>query len=793
MSERSLYPNNVEVKQANLEYTEATKGEQDRKRLLDSQGANAPAGGRVSGLTLSVTGAATTFRVAAGRGYTPNGELVELDALSSGNNLSDETLGVVNNVYLAYTEIETSPQPHETDGTTRNTRAEAVTTPVALTQAEFDALPASDSDYTNNAQDRLLKIGEITGAGVGVNIPSANVSQQPLPPAPSTLIGVRYSGNDYVPGVNVSTVAQDTPTGTGQLTLTRAAGVNTLTWTSPAAGDSDGAGVAVTSTSVVTVTSALGYEIDVRTQRERLPRGADQVYAEDVLVEVIYNDTGEPIITQRDLEHRDAAILSERSTLNPHGVPIHESGQAFSRVRNLTVTDDADTIPGDQDPRPILTLDAGAVVSDYKILIEQYNPQGGLGVGKRLMTGSAQAGSNRQRQGLHFGVNCYWDDVNEEWVPDDTNENAYLLDFGSENLSALQLRVQRDTSANWADGDWDDTYFTFTPNLTASPIPLLRLGKSVDSTSSGFVDRPLIQLDLPYVTGGNPRYTPILRLTDDDPAEDTIKGSLYRRTDGSTTTALMLVTGAEWNSGTLQWNQLSQADDPYPLRMRFEQLASQDTATAGIYFETGVAGPTFNEASWTTKLRIPPGTASVEIPDDLDIGGALAVGGAASADSLTVTNAASASQMTVTGADSYKFSSTVTAYRWLRCVQGSGGGFTMDEILLDGGVRLSAGETAYFVLENIPDRATAVAFFIPTNGSATFDWSFAGGTVPGTFGTPSPGNSGAGVSGGATVVLGTPTLIAQQFARHVFSISCVTGTDVEVAVRVTLEFDEVRY
>lgn len=178
MTERSNYPNEVEVRQRDLEFTESTKSRQIRQTRVDVFGSN---GARAAGLSVTVSGVdATRIDVSAGRGYTPNGELVELAAAQTLVELSDYTDGVDNFACLVYTEVETTPAPHETDGTTRNARTEARTAVSVFTQAELDALPATLVDNTQQARDRVTVIATVNADGVGAALEPADITQPPL-------------------------------------------------------------------------------------------------------------------------------------------------------------------------------------------------------------------------------------------------------------------------------------------------------------------------------------------------------------------------------------------------------------------------------------------------------------------------------------------------------------------------------------------------------------------------------------------------------------------------------------
>lgn len=212
MTERSLFPESVEVRQRDLAYTESTKSEQLRQRLIDTLG---PA--RRDGLITTVNGInGTLIDVAAGRGYTPNGELAILETNQTAISLSDYTNNVNNFVYLTYREQETTPAAHETDGSSRNTRIEALIGVSVLTAAEYAALPATNSaGLATLAQDRMLLIATVNANGVAVPLLSGDITIEPITTLATeetvdTAIAVATEGRQrlgYIPDIDPPTPA----------------------------------------------------------------------------------------------------------------------------------------------------------------------------------------------------------------------------------------------------------------------------------------------------------------------------------------------------------------------------------------------------------------------------------------------------------------------------------------------------------------------------------------------------------------------------------------------------------
>lgn len=176
MTERSLYPNRVEVQQEDLVYTESTKSAQLRQRTVDI------ITGRVEGLVVTVnTTTNTLVDVSAGRAYPSGGEQAVLTTTQTGIALSDYTLDTDNFVTISYTETETDPAPTEVGSTTRNTRTVQVALINVYTLAEFNALPATlPDDLSQIAQDRSFIIATVNANGAGVALTANDITQSDL-------------------------------------------------------------------------------------------------------------------------------------------------------------------------------------------------------------------------------------------------------------------------------------------------------------------------------------------------------------------------------------------------------------------------------------------------------------------------------------------------------------------------------------------------------------------------------------------------------------------------------------
>lgn len=446
MTERSIFPNNVEVRQRDLAYTESTKGQQLRQRLLDLSGSLG--GGRASGLLVRVdTSDSTRVQVTPGRGYTPNGEQVALETGVNQIPLADYTENVENLVYAMYTEIETTPAPQEFGGAARTTRVEAVTTIEVFTSSTFALLPGTSDDPTQFAQNRALLLGRVRGPNSGGNLP-ANLSGTDVEPAQSpfdddgrifkadidgTLPGVtavrvsstttpqRYGTTDQLPAQLVmTTTATDSTTRT-----------TTLTYRSPAFNDSAGTPVDVTGgASNTAITSTLGFSVFVDVDRDFLP-------------ESDYTETATVIISE--LEPDLGADKNLRGELFPdNSIPADFPEGGLRRFEHLRVRGSAG-LP--EIPRVAIDVRDG----DYTLLLASDVAFTNFEE-IRHYHGQTEAGTNN-RLGYFPVLNARWNEEFTNWTPDRSGVNSVRTGLRDGRFS-VEFHSNA-AAAPFGDADWE--------------------------------------------------------------------------------------------------------------------------------------------------------------------------------------------------------------------------------------------------------------------------------------------------------------------------------------------------
>lgn len=332
--EGSRYPNNVEVRAEDLQRTESTKATEIKARTSDfMQGTS---GGIATGMRVTVGATLNTHvDISAGTAYTSSGERIVTTTSSTSVALSDDTLDVVNLVCIVYTQTATTPRPAETGGASLNTADEAGSLIQVYTQAAFDALPASlDSDLSQPAQDRVVKLAEVTGNGTGVPLTSGDITQEEV--VTSSAVSVRYNdSNGPIPGIDVvrhgAIVAIGSPTADSaniELDVNPFPGTKTLRYRQAGSASYGASSADIASTiGEVTLTSAEGSTLTVNVYHNLITDNAT-TYNRDLTVEELYDQAGSAF-SPADLAHRSKTGLGAQGSANPHGTGMQDIAQAI--------------------------------------------------------------------------------------------------------------------------------------------------------------------------------------------------------------------------------------------------------------------------------------------------------------------------------------------------------------------------------------------------------------------------------------------------------------------------------
>lgn len=315
----SLYPDGVLVNQVALRRTELTKAAEilrDRTSMSSR--------GLLSGGEVTLNGVdSSRIDIAAFSGFVPSGEFVSRSSSALNITLSDYTTGTVNLVCVVYTEDNTHNQPHESDEQVYPTFAESAYRVRVYTQAEYDALPPTDDNLSNDARDRIMILAQATATGAG---------SPPTLTGPLTFQNIQYTVPSVlatIAGVQVLAVSSGTPQGQGVIEFddTTVSPNYQFRW-QPYGLSSAGPWVEVTGDTEVNLPDTNGDYITIQVVTSQLPNIGGTV-TENVIVYNLYNQNI-PRFSAADYLHRNKIGTGVVSAQNPHGNSLNDfAGEGF--------------------------------------------------------------------------------------------------------------------------------------------------------------------------------------------------------------------------------------------------------------------------------------------------------------------------------------------------------------------------------------------------------------------------------------------------------------------------------
>lgn len=443
--DRSLYSNGILVTQKQLQRTEDTKTFQILQRWQD-----ASQGGISSGLGVTATSPASAkFNISAGFGYAFNGELVELEAdvVNQDIEAALDTTDIL--VVLFYTEIETDPAPHESDGTVRNTQARRAVRIATYSEAEFSTLIESSDDLSVDARDRALLIASIDRTAFTAGIVTQGDITIPEALSNRTL---SVSQPLAVKGVTITSIDPDTAltTSIASAVLSYVASFPpTLSWQEP--GDTPGtAQPVVTSGSLTLPSGTTGRSIVVDVEQSLLPAGN---VSDTIVVEEVYPDPNEvpSRSTGRDSRHRDLLSLIP-TALNPHGVSTADLVDVAAGIMSIPSTVSlghglSSTLADRLKPRVIAPYPGTGRTLLFEYTSDAAPTSPVFGIGSLRIYGNTTSG-------VELVLNASWDGTN--WNLDFSGPAVRVV-FQT-TTTAGDILVYRRTPgapATWTDADWD--------------------------------------------------------------------------------------------------------------------------------------------------------------------------------------------------------------------------------------------------------------------------------------------------------------------------------------------------
>jgi len=443
MTERSNYPQGVEVRAGDLQFTESSKSAAILSRFADTM-----VPGVVEGLTVSNSKTANgLFDVIKGYGYTPNGERAELlgsqTGLSPATAVTDTTTNVVCVMYREFTE---KPGAHITDFVARDRRTRRTAELLVFTLADFNALPTSTSDLSLNAQDRALII-----ALVNRQANSANPLIITLPPY---FLAIKSMEQPYaIPGVTVAAVDSDTlnsdPFPAAGGTSNAFFSYDTLSYTLIYQAPFDaqpGTGVVVGAGGAFQLASNNGLTVDVVVEADQLiKRTTLSILTAQPAVTTLFERVVNRVYAP-DEEHRHTLGTRSPATVNPHGRGLADAAGATEYLPGalvpgqelLSTTNSADS------PR-YLHKRSGA--SNIERTADKLW-EGDSGKPKVRTYGKQSVGH------LELTVNAKYDNTLDVWVPDDAALPAYRLTHSQDGDRIYSAPISVTSTLSWGDSEW---------------------------------------------------------------------------------------------------------------------------------------------------------------------------------------------------------------------------------------------------------------------------------------------------------------------------------------------------
>lgn len=437
---------NVEVHQPHLQFAEDSKIYHILKRWVDGGTM-----GVVSGLTVSISALNTTLiDIAAGWGYAPNGELVELTTGVASVALSSYTAGVDNYVCVVYAETATHPEATATGGRTATTRAERSYRVRVFTLGELNALVSTSTDMSVDARDRTLVVAVVNANGVAVALTTADLT---LPASQPQFLSIQQPSS--IAGVEFTAVASGTPTTAARIsagdvtnhrarlelqTLATPPGTAQLRYKAPSDASFGAAVVVGAGGSFTLASSTVAYTVTVTVTPTLLSPIAAQTLTEDYDVFEMYLETVRRG-GARDETHRRNAGGTLPQVLNPHGQvlknlsKIHEVPHAMFLGTELLSTQAKAIVPR------IVTTQApvGTSVRTYLWAIP-LDSAGGRYI--RMYVNNFQT--------FEITNNARWNGL--QWAKDDVAQAASKFSVFTTGIATF-ARTAADP-ANWDDSTW---------------------------------------------------------------------------------------------------------------------------------------------------------------------------------------------------------------------------------------------------------------------------------------------------------------------------------------------------
>lgn len=328
--QRSIYPGSVLIDSVALRRTETTKATEILRGRTDWTSRGIESGGEI---TINAVDN-TKIDVAQLSGYAPNGEFIATTSDYYSISLDDYTLNTENYVIAFYSENDTYSQPHETDGHSYPTFAQAAYRIRVYSAANFAALPTTDANLGNDAQDRALLIAVVIANGPAVPITLSNITQSN---AYDSILYATPLVLTTITGVTILNVSPGTATGTGTMEYyIDGVGNSYLRWNSSASIwaavlPPGGGWVLFNSDIIYSLPDPSGEYVRIQVVASELPTAPVTVLVQETITitNLYYQEI--PRLTAEDFLHRSMLGTGTPTPTNPHGLSSNDiSGSSMA-------------------------------------------------------------------------------------------------------------------------------------------------------------------------------------------------------------------------------------------------------------------------------------------------------------------------------------------------------------------------------------------------------------------------------------------------------------------------------
>lgn len=444
--DRTLYTDGQEVTQRQLRRTEDTRVFHILDRFTSTSQLGVRFGLAVTANTLN----SSLVDVSAGFGYAPNGELIELEERIQGIAV-DITSGSV--IGLVYTEIESDPAAHESDGTSSNTKVQRAVRLAVLTPFEYQSLAESDLDLAVDARDRLLILAVVTQDGNG------NLVIEDAPDFLDVIVTITQS---IIPGIVITgidpTTARTNPAplpGTpeeAELAFTPTTG--NLTYKAPH-DTVAGAAQNVSGGGTFTLSSGNGMTITVEAYPSLLPTSGPTITDDSLVVDYLYDKIADRV-SAKDEAHRNLLGGQTPSDSNPHGLRVSDIATLYELLPGVLELggdlNEASVLAAATTPRLITRNSDLYLAGPAAFTLIWEMPGAGVSAGPFTLRWYLD-----QYDTLVLTANAQWDSASSQWQRDTGSNASMRLDLAGAAMVLYQTAAT--DPDNWPDSDWSVNEF----------------------------------------------------------------------------------------------------------------------------------------------------------------------------------------------------------------------------------------------------------------------------------------------------------------------------------------------